>query len=218
MKYLLFGSIIFLIASCSSKPIRTKWADKNMRVALDADSVSTDDYVSIQTALVKEGRFMVIDRNIGYKAIKVEQERLHRKEEDRYSDKEKWAQWGKLYGVGAIVVAHSQCYRTTKFFSSSLYTNVCKQFLSLVDANTGEVISAVDNLADSPASGNNFGSESFKVATDWTEAVEKFVDAYPKDYKPQYYSEGIKNYQNVSEEEARRQRELVNEKIKEGVK
>lgn len=213
MKFYLIALCLFFTA-CSSPPIRTKWSDKNLRVALDADSVSTDDYVSIQTALVKEGRFMVIDRNIGYKAIKTEQERLHRKEEDRYSDKEKWAQWGKMYGVGAIVWAHAQCYRTTKFFTASLYTTVCKQYLSLVDANTGEIIAAIDNEADSPAKADNFGSESFKVPTDWTIAVEKFVDAYPKDYKPQYYTDGIKNYQNLSEEEARRQREISSEQKK----
>lgn len=214
MKTTFLFVIAISIVGCSSPPIRTKWADKNLRVALDADSVSTDDYVSIQTALVKEGRFMVIDRNIGFKAIKTEQERLHRNEIDRYSDKEKWAMWGRMYGVGAIVWAHSQCYRTTKFFSANLYTTVCKQYLSLVDANTGEIIAAIDNEAESPAMANNFGSESFKSPTDWTVAVEKFTDAYPKDYKPQYYTEGILNYQKEAELEARKQREISSDKSK----
>lgn len=213
MKYLMILAL-FTITACSSNPIRTKWADKNMRVAIDSDSISTDDYVSIQTALVKEGRFMVIDRNLGYKAIKTEQERLHRKEEDRYSDKEKWAMWGKMYGVGAIVVAHSQCYRTQKFFTLSLYTTTCKQYISLVDSNTGEIIAAVDHEEDSPASGNNYGSESFKTPVSWQTAVEKFVDAYPKDYKPQYYSEGIVNYQKEAEAEAKKQREISSEQKK----
>jgi hypothetical protein len=186
-----------------------------MRILIDSDTISTDDYVSIQTALVKEGRFMIVDRNMGYRAIKAEQERLHRTEEDRYADKEKWAHWGKLYGVGAIVVAHSQCYRTQRFFTLALYTNACKQFLSLVDANTGEVISAIDNEADSAAPGNNVGSESFSVPTDWTVAVQKFVDAYPKDYRPEFYSSGIVRYQDESKENAQKLREIASPKTSE---
>lgn len=213
MKYLIFA-LTLIIFSCSSNPIRTKWADKNMRISVDCDSINTDDCVNIQTALVKEGRFMVVDRNVGYKAIKSEQEKLHRKEADRYSDKEKWAMWGKMYGVGAIVVAHSQCYRSQKFFTLSLYTTTCKQYISLVDSNTGEIIAAVDHEEDSPATGNNFGSESFKTPVSWQIAVEKFVDAYPKDYKPQYYSEGIVNYQKEAETEAKKQREISTEKNK----
>lgn len=208
--------IVFIVAlvfqGCSSNPIRTKWADKNMRILIDSDSVTTDDYVSIQTALVKEGRFMVVDRNLGYKAIKTEQERQHRTESDRYEDKQKWSHWGKLYGVGAIVVAHSQCARTQTFFSLSRYVNQCKQYLSIVDANTGEIIAAVDNETEMPAGGNNYGSESFSAPVDWTVTVQKFVDAYPKDYKPEYYSDGVIRYQQQSQEEAQKQREVASPK------
>lgn len=210
--FILISSVLI---SCSSNPIRTKWADKSMRVLIDPESISTDDYVSIQTALVKEGRFMVIDRNLAFKAIKAEQERIHRTEADRYSDKEKWAHYGKLFSVGAIVVAHSQCIRTQTLFSMSLYVNQCKQYLSLVDSNTGEIVTAIDNEVETPAAGNNAGSESFSVATDWTKAVEKFVDAYPKNYKPQYYSPGIVKYQEESKEEAQRQREIASPAVQE---
>lgn len=206
---LFFIALGVMLIGCSSNPIRTKWADKSMRILVDPDSISTDDYISISTALVKEGRFMVIDRNLAFKAIKNEQERIHRNESDRFSDKEKWAHYGKLFSVGAIVVAHSQCARTQTFFSMSLYVNQCKQYLSLVDSNTGEIITAVDNEVETPAPGNNAGSESFSVATDWTKAVEKFVDAYPKNYKPQYYSPGVVKYQEESKEEAQRQREIA---------
>ncbi|MBL7545960.1 MAG: hypothetical protein JNL11_19230 [Bdellovibrionaceae bacterium] len=55
-------------------------------------------------------------------------------------------------------------------------------------SSTGEIIAAIDNEIEGPVAGNNFGSESFSSPTDWTVAVQKFVDAYPKDYKPQYYT------------------------------
>lgn len=208
MRNILCVIVAITLSGCASPPIRTKWADKNMRVMIDPDSLSADDYIAVQTALVKEGRFMVVDRSSGYKAIKAEQERLHRVEADRYEDKEKWAHWGKMYGVGAIVVGHSQCVRTTKLFSFNPNVYQCKQFLSLVDANSGEVISAVEGLAENPVQGNNFGSESFSKSMDWSRTVADFVDAYPKDYKPQYYSEGVLKYQELSKEEAQRQKEI----------
>lgn len=214
MKSLALTIVVSAIAAgCASpNPIRSKWSDKNLRVAIDSDSISANDYVAIQTALVKEGRFMVVDRGTGFKAVKTEQERLHRNESDRYSDKEKWAIFGRLYGVGSIITANTQCFRTRTLFSLTAYVNRCKQFLSLVDSNTGEVVVAVDSEVDSPAPANNYGSESFSAGADWTEVVQKLVDAYPKDYKPQYYSEGLVKYQEESKEEARRQKETVNEK------
>ena len=79
---------------------------------------------------------------------------------------------------------------------------------TLIDANTAEVIVAVDGLEDLPVTGNNWGSESFSEAVSWDKIVTAFVDAYPTTYKPNYYSEGIVMYQKVSEEEARRQKEI----------
>lgn len=182
-----------------------------MRVLIDPDSLSADDYVAVQTALVKEGSFTVVDRSKGFKAIKVEQERTHRVEEDRYSDKEKWSHWGRLYGVGAIVVGHTQCYRTKPWFSQYSVVNRCKQYLSLMDSNTGEVIVAVDGEGDKPGS---VDGGSYNLPADWTDTVVKLVDTYPKEYKPQYYSEKLENYRDVSAEEARRQRKISSEKQK----
>lgn len=209
-----FASLTVLIAigfllGCSTSEKRTKWTDKNMRLMIDPDSIGAGDYVSVQTAFVKQGSFTIVDRSSGFKAIKSEQERTHRNEEDRYAAKERWSQWGKLYGVGAIVVGHSQCYRAKPWFSQYSTVNRCKQFLSLVDSNTGEVIVAVDGEIDSPAT---VDGGSFSTPPDWTETVEKLIEIYPKDFKPQYYSDKLENYRAVSEEEAKRQREATAEK------
>ncbi len=203
---ILFGLLIITVG-CSSPPIRSKWADKNMRVMIDPDSISPTDYVAIQNALVQEDKFMVVDRGAGFRAVLIEQQRQHRVQNDRFSDREKWSHWGKLYGVGAIVVAHSQCFKKKKIFSFNPLVTSCKQFLSLVDSNSGEVIVAVDGENETPTEGNNFGSESFKQPSDWKLVVAEFVDAYPKVYKPQHYSEGLVQYQQLSEEEALRQKE-----------
>ena len=202
-------SLIFLaFVGCSSVEKRTKWTDKGKRVLIDPASLSSGDYVAVQTALVKDGAFTVVDRGQAYKAIKGEQERTLRKEEDRFADKEKWSQWGKLYGVGSIVVGHTQCYRAKPFFSRYTTVNRCKQFLSLVDSNTGEVIVAVEGEDEKPMS---VEAGSFNEPADWAETVSKLVEAYPKDYKPQYYSEKLENYRDVSAEEAKRQREISSE-------
>jgi hypothetical protein len=198
--------ILILNFSCSSNEKRTKFSDKNMRIAIDSAGIKASDYVGIQTAIVKEDAFAVIDRGQGFSAIKTEQERLHRNQSDRFLDKEKWAQWGKMLGVGAVVVGHSQCYRAKKFFSIDMYVNRCKQYINLVDANTGSVIVAVENEDDQSI---EVDAGSFQKPQDWSVIVRKLVDAYPKDYKPVQYSDGLMNYQDVSQEEAIRQKELV---------
>lgn len=194
---------------CSTTEKRTKWTDKTMRIMIDPDSVASTDYVSIQTALIKNGAFTVVDRNRAFKAIKSEQERTMRTEEDRYADKEKWSHWGKLYGVGAIIVGHSQCYKAKPFFSRYETVDRCKQFLSIVDSNTGEVIAVSEGESDAPAF---VESGSFKKPLDWTEPVEKLVEAYPKDFKPRYYSEGLERYREESAVEAQKQRDAASEK------
>lgn len=196
------------LGGCGSAEKRTKWTDKNMRIMIDPDSLEPSDYVSVQAALMREGNFTVVDRAQGYRAVKTEQERSLRREGDRYADKEKWAHWGKLYGVGAIAVGHSQCWRHKPLFSLSPFVIRCKEFLSLVDANTGEVITAVDGQDDKSGA---VESSVAAAASDWTDVVKKLVDAYPKDFKPQYYSEGVEHYRDLSEEEAKRQREISSE-------
>lgn len=206
-------SITFLIAvlvlsACATKIPRNKYTDKNTRIMIDPDSIPSQHYVRIQTALVKSGKFAVIDRAQGMQAVLKEQERLHRDQMDRFEDKEKWAHWGKLYGVGAIVVAHVQCYKDKTWWNNAQYRNYCQQFLSLVDANTGEVIVAVEGENDAP----DAIEYQFQVAPDWDKVVRSFVDDYPKEYVPHSYAETLQNYQTLSAEEAQRQREVVAKK------
>ena len=204
-----FVSSLLILSGCSTSEKRTKWTDKNMRVLIDADSLSSSDYVAVQTALIKNGTFTVVDRSAAFKAIKSEQERTIRTEQDRYADKEKWSQWGKLYGVGAIVVGHKQCYKAKPVFSRYEVVDRCKQFLSIVDSNTGEVLAVSEAESDAPAY-VEYGS--FQKPLDWTEPVEQLVDAYPRDFRPHYYSEGLERYREESAMEAQKQRDAASEK------
>lgn len=211
IEFLCITLLASTILSCSSPPKRSVFSDKSLRVFIDPDSVSPQDYVEISNELVKSGKFMVIDRGQGFRAVQREQERLHRVQPDRFDNKEKYAMWGKMFGVGGIVVGHAQCYRRKPWinFSSAPYLNSCTQYLSLIDSNTGEIIISADGKDEQPAPGNNWGSESFTPPKSWAAIVEKFVEIYPKDYKPQYYSEGMMKYREQAEQEAINQNEII---------
>lgn len=197
-----FGMAV--ISSCATP--RTKLTDKSMRVMVDPVSIDGDQYVRIVKALVESGKWTVVDRGFGFHAVKQEQERLHRSETDRYADKEKWAQWSKLYGVGAIVVANAQCQvRETWIFPAMYY--YCEQFLTLVDSNTAEVVAAIESSESGP-SGNSQGAvRSVGIPPSWDGAVEKLIAAYPKYFDEPEYHERVKRYQEESRQLAQEQKD-----------
>jgi len=197
------GLVITLavLASCASKP-RTKFSDKSMRILIDADSVEPSDYIKIQTALVKTGAFAVIDRAKGFSAIKREQERAHRDQIDRFSDRDKYAHWGRLYSVGAVVVGHAQCHMKQSGWSGQV--TYCQQFLNVIDSNTGEVIVAVEGGNDA----------ELGTRPDWDEITDKLVQNYPKYFVSNPKTKELNEYQDESEERAIRQkRELAEEEL-----
>lgn len=206
LSLLSFALIGFALSACSHSVPRTKWSDKNLRVMIDPTQVDKDNYAKLQKALVQSGNFTVVDRGPGWNAIKKEQERLHRNEEDRYADKEKWAHWGKLYGVGSIVVPHTECTRVTSggFFKPGPRMR-CMQLLSIVDANTGEVVVMIENESIGERMENIYGNNYH--SPEWDESVGKLVDAYPKKFSEEAYHPILENYRKLSEEEAIRQKD-----------
>jgi len=204
MKTLILIISLLALVGCASAPVpKTKWTDKNMRVMIDPDSIDAEHYVQIQTALVRSAKFTVVDRGTALRAAQKEQERLHRNEADRFEDKEKWAHWGKLYGVGSIIVAHAQCVKEGVWYNPNLTRMFCKQFLSMVDANTGEVLLAVEGENDSQAS-----ADRNYLVPEWKEIVAKLVDEYPKFFKTEDYTGPALQYQQVSDEHAKRQKQI----------
>jgi len=186
------------LGGCASKEHRTRYSDKNMRLMIDPASISVEDYVRIQTALVQQGMWTIVDRASGLDAIKREQESLHKENTDRYDARQRWAHWGKLYGVGAIIAANVQCYPKKSLwrFDANTQTNYCEQFINLIDASTGEVVLGVE-------SGDYVDAGS---ASDWKEVAQKLADAYPKSFERVPTSERIETYKLESEENSRRAR------------
>lgn len=200
MRLKIFISLLtigLVLQSCSTTEKRTRFSDKNMRIMIDPASISPENYARIQTALVQQQMWVVLDRAAGLEAIKKEQQELHRTSIDRYEDKEKYAHWGRLYGVGAVVVAHAQCFQKKGFWTSTVNT-YCDQFINLIDANTGEVIVAVE--------GGEYAEDS-SVAPDWKEIVSKLANIYPTHFDRVPASERMEIYKKESEERARQQKE-----------
>ena len=203
-KIFLIGSASLAVA-CSTTPVpKTKWTDKNMRLLIDPDSVPEEHYVQIQNALVRSGKFTVVDRAQGMRAVQKEQERLHRNESDRFADREKWSHWGKMYGVGTIVIGHVNCMKEGYVWDPRKTKLNCRQYLSMVDSNTGEVFLAVEGENDGPAS-----ADTAYIVPDWNETVDKLIEAYPKHFRSEGYAGPALQYQDVSEEHAKRQREIA---------
>ena len=190
--------LVMCLVSCASTP-RTKWTDKTMRVMLDPDSIKAKHHVRIQQALVASGKWTVVDRSSGFEAIKKEQEQLYLENGDRYNDQEKWAHWGKLYGVGGIVIAKAQCVKKQRWFSGSKYTH-CLQHLAIIDSNTGEVIAAVQAQSSGESGEAN-------IAPSWEDAVIALNDAYPENYQPDKSHKKLVNYRRLSKERAIRRKE-----------
>lgn len=197
MKTLTSLALIFVISSCSTHEPRTRYSDKNMRIMLYPDTISADHFARIQTALVRSDVWSVLDRSQGLKAVKQEQDTIHRSESDRYDDREKYAHWGKLYGVGAIVIAHAQCSNKAGKWNVSEIRTYCQQFLSLVDSNSGEVVLGVEAENDS-----DYGS-----TPDWNEVTKKLADEYPKYFSKEKVTERLERYKEESKERAVREKE-----------
>lgn len=214
MKYpTLILSISFLF-SCASKVVRTRDSDKSLRVALIKAGISDTEHSSIQQALVETGKFNVVDRNAAFNAVTNEQHLEHREMSDRFEDSQKFAQWGKMYGVGAVITAHSVCggaessknliYLVGHLATLGLFDKtLCTEFLELVDTNTAEVLVSVRYEA-----GKRNGE-----ALDWSDIVDKLVDQYPIYFGQVKKHELLFKYEAESKEEALKQKRVISSPI-----
>ena len=191
--------LLTTLVACSSNERRTRYSDKNLRIGLWPSTIDEKTYAAVQTALVKLDMFFVVSRGAGLKAVQREQEALHRNQVDRYQDDEKFAQFGKLYGLGAVVVAKDDCFRDRSFFTGRM-VYVCNQYLNLVDANTGQVVVAVDHKAY---------SEHLNAKPGWNEIAKKLADVYPKYFSRKAITERLELYKKESREHSIRQKHKV---------
>lgn len=155
---------VSLLSACAT--VRTRSSDPVMRIAVDNQSISLGSYARLEKALVDSGKFIVVDRAMGFKAIVHEQEMEHTT--TRFGENEKYSLWAKLYGVGGIVVATEQCYQKGSIWGA-IYSH-CTLNLTLVNATTGEIMAVSE--------GND--TTRPQIAPEWADTVENLIDTYPK--------------------------------------
>lgn len=187
---------LLMLGACASEQ-RTKWSDKGMQIMIDPEGLEEGHYAEIQTAIMEDGNFNLVDRGQAFSSIKAEQERTHIREASRFENKQKYAHLGKLYGVGSIVVARVQCAVKGAPFSVWGRSMLCKQYLSLVDTNTAKVLAAVSAETEGPTS-----HDEILLAPDWKDAVAKLSDKYEKTFTEHKISPTLVKYQQDSEANA----------------
>lgn len=156
---------------------------------VDPANTNGMDLISVQSALVRNGAFTVIDRSDGFQSIKREQNNLHILETNRYDNREKFAHYGRMFGVGAVIVAKAQCRTVPSFWIREKMVRQCDLFLHLVDANTGEIISAAKDKEETPDG---------QYPT-WDRIVSSLVDNYPRDFRPSPIKKPLLDYKADTE-------------------
>ncbi len=193
-------ALFVLLVGCSTT--RTRWSDPGLRVLVDPDGVDPADYVRVEHGILKAGRFHLVTRGRGYRAVKKEQETIHKREPERFDNKEKWAWYAKLYSVKSIIVPFSQCRTQESFWNREKIIKKCLLSLQLYDANTAELIASVEESSE-----YQMAYDMTYITSDWSEVAAKLADEYPKDWETRYYNEDVQLYRNVSEERAIRLKE-----------
>lgn len=207
LRMLIVIAMIETLVGCSSHP-RTKWTDPAMRIMIDGDGLSARDYVRIVHALQSSGKWFVVDRRDGLRAIFKEQKMIHRDHPDKFKDEEKYSMWGRLYGVGAVIIGHVQCHREPGFWFGS-NSSKCVQNLAIISANSGQVIATAEGTNDD-AEIDREGD--IRIASDWTETVGQLNDNFPQNFNPLQYDKNMLNFRAEAKEEAiRAKEELANQ-------
>lgn len=194
--------LIPILCNCAGKP-RTKWTDPAMRVMVDPDGLHARDYIRIVKALKSSGKWFVVDRRDALRQIFKEQKMIHRDRSDQFLDQEKYSIWGRLHGIGGVVVGRVDCGRRGGFWGPWTH---CKQYLAIVSANSGEVIAAAE--AENDDAQMDYSGD-IQIGSDWTDAVSALNDAFPKDYEKLQYSEDMQMFREEAKEEAIKQKENV---------
>ena len=168
MQFRYFHALLSVVVLSGCATARTKQSDPIMRVAIDPQDMTQGQVMRLQASLMRQGAFQVVDRGRGFNAAKNEQEMERKSEGHRFGSPEKYAEWGKLYGVGGVIVANADCSQRITIGGSIYF--VCQEQIVLYDATTGQVMAASEAQAETSENVPSPG---------WLEAVEKLAEAYP---------------------------------------
>lgn len=189
---------VSVLSGCSSVP-RNRLTDPTYRIAVDPTGLEAKHYVRIVQALRKSNKFIVVDRGQGFDSIVKEQNLEHVQMSDRFKDTEKYALWARILGIGSVIIGHTDCIVKDGWFKHAYVR--CHQFLSAIDARTGEVLSS----SEADSEGNSY--DYAELAPSWQDATDDLVNNFPKNYEDNHEHEILRNYHEVAGEEALRMKE-----------
>ncbi|NUN06651.1 MAG: hypothetical protein HUU57_12925 [Bdellovibrio sp.] len=195
MKCLLMSVVCGLFLSGCATP-RTKNTDPAMRVFLSCENLDSKNCLRLKQSLVSSGKWIVVDRDDGLKAAVKEQDFNFKDQDNRVTDRERYAVYGEMFGAGGVFIAGVQCAPSKRFWAYK-GDHDCVQNLSIVDTKTGVVITSVEDIA---TDAQHFYGE-IKVAPSWGSIVEKLDNAFPSHYVEQ--SRHAKIIQRENEAETR---------------
>jgi len=188
-----------VMTGCSSVRIRTKYTDPAHRVMILPSSITEESYNQIMASMMDSNKFIIVDRGRGFKALKKEQTMIHKEEGDRFDNAEKYSRYGKLYGVGAVIVASQNCQKIPGVWTQIKRTD-CRQYMSAIDTSTGEVITSVQRLEE---------GESMMVNPTWDNTVEAFNERFPKTWDNKEYDHDMKKPSSTSQQKFIRKNQRV---------
>lgn len=201
MKRFLILFIAINVVGCATP--RTKNTDPVMaRIMLDADSIDQQNFVRLQKALVSSGKWTVVDRNDAYRAMNKEADRQYKDPENRIADRERYAIWGRQFGIAGIFVGKAQCAPSNRFWSYRGDYD-CVQTLTVIDAMTGEILASVDNVASDAV----YFYGELKTPASWDKAVEKLNKAFPAKFITSSKHQNIIDREDEAEQVSIKRRE-----------
>lgn len=185
--------LTFFTAACSHTEYRTKFSDAQMQVGIDPGTMDVEHYTALQESFLKDGRFLIIDRFKALQVLKDEQHVENRgNERERFDPGLRYAEWGKLHGLGSVVIPSWSCIKLEKTLFIFGSSSTCTLRLSIVNAATGQVVAIANDVIS--------GGKGDPVS--WDNAVEKLGDNYPKIFEDDKRTKRLIEYQNQLRQES----------------
>lgn len=195
-RFFILVTIAHFISSCSTTEIkRDKHSDPLFYVFIEPIRSKHEDYVGLRRALLATGRFRILERGSNFYSSLSEQDRQHKQFSNRFRDDLKYAWLKEMMGARGMIEVNSRCNQTQKW--TGAFVRLCEITVTLIDINFSEAVVSVADQIEVPWLN---GTEIL----DFTDVAQKLSESIPETFKPFLVKQPLKDYQEVSEERAKR--------------
>jgi hypothetical protein len=166
---------------------------------VDPRAFDVQNFIQLEAALASSQKFELVERRDALETALDEQRREFALASQGYfSDSEKYARRGKLYGVDTIVSGRTDCYQAKAW--TGTFTRYCRQTLLWIEGSTGKVLFSVTGE-------NSIPWTAEYIVPDYKETVQAAIDSLPKYFTPQEIHPILESYKQQSAENSKRERE-----------